>query len=146
MSLKDPALKMSKSHQDPRSRILLTDTHKDIASKVKLAVTDSLPLISYDPQTRPGISNLIEIIHHVEGGRTSCEDLAREFESLSKQNFKVLVSDRISSSLLQVRENFHRILNADAGRYLDAVAAQGAVKAKASAEETMALVREVVGL
>lgn len=146
MSLKDPAMKMSKSHQDPRSRILLTDTHEEIASKIKLAVTDSLPLISYNPQNRPGISNLIEIIHHVEGGRTTCEDLAREFESLSKQNFKALVSDRISSSLFRVREDYQRILNTDGGRYLDAVAAQGAVKAKASAEETMALVRDAVGL
>lgn len=146
MSLKDPALKMSKSHQDSRSRILLTDTHDEIASKIKLAVTDSLPLISYDPRTRPGISNLIELVHHVEGGRTTCEDLARDFESLSKQNFKALVADRVSSSLVRVREEYQRILTADAGRYLDTVAAQGAVKAKASAEETMALVREAVGI
>lgn len=146
MSLKDPSLKMSKSHPDPRSRILLTDTHEDIASKVKLAVTDSLPLISYDPHTRPGISNLIEIIHHLEGGTTTCEDLACEFESLSKQKFKTLVSDRVSSSLLPIRESYQRLLNTDDGRYLDAVAAQGAVKANASAEETMALVREAVGL
>ena len=103
MSLKDPSLKMSKSHLDSRSRILLSDTHEDIASKINLAVTDSLPLISYDPHNRPGISNLIEILHHLEGGATTCEDLAREFESLSKAKFKTLVSDRVSSSLIRIR-------------------------------------------
>ena len=146
MSLQDPMLKMSKSHQDPRSRILLSDSHEDIAGKIKLAVTDSLPLISYDPHTRPGISNLIDIVHHVEGGVTTCQDLAREFESLSKRDFKAMVSDRVSRSLLPIRESYQRILKTDDGRYLDAVAAQGAVKAEASAKETMALVREAVGL
>ncbi len=146
MSLKEPTLKMSKSHENPRSRILLTDSQEEINDKIKQALTDSLPGISYNPSTRPGISNLIEIVHHLEGGATSCEALASSFDSLSIRQFKAVIADRISSSLLQIRENYNRILNTDDGRYVDAVAAQGALKAKASAEDTMVLVREAVGL
>ena len=146
MSLKEPWLKMSKSHEDPRSRILLTDKHEDIVNKVRLALTDSVIGISYDPCQRPGISNLIETVHHLEGGVTTCVDLARQFESLSKHQFKTIIAERISTSLLPIREGYERILDADEGRYLDAVAARGAVKAKASAEETMVVVREAVGL
>ncbi len=146
MSLKEPSLKMSKSHEDPRSRILLTDSHEDITSKIKLALTDSLSGVSYDPSNRPGISNLIEIVHHLEDGATTCEDLANKYCSLSKRQFKEMVAERVSSSLSHIRRNYERILKADDGRYLDAVAAQGAVKASASAEETMVLVREAMGL
>ncbi|KAI9881380.1 MAG: Tryptophan--tRNA ligase, mitochondrial [Pleopsidium flavum] len=146
MSLKEPLLKMSKSHEDPRSRILLTDRHEDIYSKIRLALTDSLSGVSYDPSSRPGVSNLIEIVHHLEGGATTCEELADEYSSLSMRQFKDMIADRVSSSLSHIRKNYERILKADDGRYLDAVAAQGALKASASAEETMVLVREAMGL
>lgn len=146
MSLKDPTLKMSKSHDDPRSRILLTDSPEDVDIKIRLAHTDSISGISYDPLNRPGISNLIEIMHHLGDGSTTCEDLAQKYSSLSKRQFKEVVSEHVASSLSNIRTDYERLLKADEGRYLDAVAAQGAVKARASAEETMVLVREALGL
>lgn len=137
---------MSKSDHSAQSRILLTDTHEDIIQKVKWALTDSMPGISYDPVHRPGISNLIDIVHHLEGGGGTCVELARTFESFTKAQFKEAIAERISSRLSPMRIEYERILNTDDGRLLDAVAAQGAVKARASAEETMALVRGAIGL
>merc|ERR1711939_634674 len=65
MSLKRPTQKMSKSDADPKSRILITDTREEIHAKVKGAITDSEPGISFDPEKRPGVSNLIEILRTV---------------------------------------------------------------------------------
>ena len=66
-SLKDPTQKMSKSDDDPRSRILLSDSNEAIAAKIRHALTDSVGDISYDPQKRPGVSNLIDICSMCRG-------------------------------------------------------------------------------
>ncbi|KAF8319437.1 Nucleotidylyl transferase [Clavulina sp. PMI_390] len=63
LSLRDPIQKMSKSAKDPKSRILLSDSRDEIARKIRKAVTDSETTISYDPIHRPGISNLLRILH-----------------------------------------------------------------------------------
>lgn len=54
---------MSKSAVNPKSRILLSDTRDEIALKIRKAVTDSDTRITYDPVGRPGISNLLRILH-----------------------------------------------------------------------------------
>lgn len=54
---------MSKSAADSRSRILLSDSRDEIASKIRKAVTDSEGHISYDPAGRPGVSNLLRILY-----------------------------------------------------------------------------------
>lgn len=68
-SLRDPTKKMSKSEKDPRSRINLCDSPEDIFMKFKKAVTDCTSTVSYEPDTRPGISNLV-VIHSSLTGRS----------------------------------------------------------------------------
>ena len=63
---------MSKSDKNLKSRIELTDTADSIQLKIQKAVTDFTPSISYDPETRPGVSNLVEI-HAAVTGRTPQE-------------------------------------------------------------------------
>lgn len=60
-SLRDPSKKMSKSEQDPKSRIEITDTRDDILEKCKKAVTDFTSEVTFDPENRPGVANLITI-------------------------------------------------------------------------------------
>ncbi|KAJ4439141.1 hypothetical protein ANN_15098 [Periplaneta americana] len=60
-SLRDPSKKMSKSDQDPRSRIEITDTPEDLLEKCKKAVTDFTSEVTFDPEKRPGVANLITI-------------------------------------------------------------------------------------
>ena len=67
-SLRNPDQKMSKSAPDANSRILLTDTPEQIQSKFKRAVTDSEPMLTYDPENRPAVSNLISILSGLGGG------------------------------------------------------------------------------
>ncbi|KZF21209.1 tryptophanyl-tRNA synthetase [Xylona heveae TC161] len=146
MSLRQPHLKMSKSHEDPRSRIILTDSANDIHAKIRAAVTDSIEGVSYDPSARPGVSNLIELMSHSLDGKHSCEELATDCESLSMRAFKERVADCIIEHLQPIREKYHDVLNADGGRYLQETALKGAERARQNAAVTMTRVREAVGL
>lgn len=142
MSLKEPTLKMSKSHVDERSRIILTDSPEDIRQKVKAALTDSEPGITYDPICRPGISNLIEILSHLE--ENSCFEIASQYESASPRALKEHLSERICDALSPIKEKFNATISD--GRNLDVISEEGAQKARANAEITMKKVRETMGL
>lgn len=137
---------MSKSHTDPMSRILLTDPPDQIAWKVKRALTDSIPGISYDPVQRPGVSNMIELMHHLGSGAPSCEAIGRELEGLSMRVFKERVAECIITGLSGIQDEYRRVMAADEGRFLQDVATKGALRAQANAEETMTVVRKALVL
>ncbi|KAE8348035.1 hypothetical protein BDV28DRAFT_144464 [Aspergillus coremiiformis] len=143
MSLKEPTEKMSKSHSDNRSKILLTDTSEEIHKKVKVALTDSEASITYEPIHRPGVSNLIEILSHFDG--RSCHELALAYKSASLRALKEDLAGRISSHLQGVRERYHSIM-VDKSGYLDAIAEEGARTARANADVTMKQIRKAMGL
>lgn len=145
MSLKDPTHKMSKSEVDPKSRILLTDSPEDIEKKIKSALTDSEPGISYDPVRRPGISNLIEILSHLEPAGRTCEEVASDLQSTGIKALKGLVATSINRHLQPIRDRYFEIVSQEA-TYLDDVAGQGAVKARKNTNETMEAVRSAMGL
>lgn len=148
MSLQHPTQKMSKSHKGQWSRILLTDKPEAIHKKIMSAVTDSDNFVSYDPVSRPGVSNLLRLLSCFdEGGRTP-EQLASE---LSSENAGLgVLKKRLSESLItamgRIRRRYLLLLAEDGGGYIDHVAEEGARKARLRADETMATVREAVGL
>lgn len=143
MSLKEPTSKMSKSHADERSRILLTDSPQEIHKKVKVALTDSEPMITYDPIQRPGVSNLIEILSHLKD--VPRDAIASEYQTASLRALKEHVASQIAEHLREVRERYLSIMEDQTG-YLDSIAWQGAEAAGANAAESMGMVREVMGL
>ncbi|KAG0131266.1 hypothetical protein HOY82DRAFT_519324 [Tuber indicum] len=146
MSLKDPTQKMSKSAADPASRILLTDSPKEVHGKVRKAITDSVPgPPTYDVQNRPGLSNLIEILAHIQR-RQDFDEVAKEVSNLSLKAFKELVADAISEHLEPIRDEYEKIMAESNREVLRFVASEGERKARESAEETLAEVKEAVGL
>ncbi|KAK2743078.1 Tryptophan--tRNA ligase, mitochondrial [Onygenales sp. PD_40] len=145
MSLKQPTLKMSKSHPDPRSRILLTDPAEEIQQKIKTALTDSEPGISYDPASRPGVSNLIEILSHVQKDRMSFTELAAEYQDTSLRAFKEHVAAAVAEHLRGIRERYFELMDATPG-YLNSVAAEGALAANENANITLNAVKNATGL
>ncbi|KAF4632593.1 hypothetical protein G7Y89_g5530 [Cudoniella acicularis] len=146
MSLQEPHLKMSKSHSDPRSRIIITDTPEAIQKKIMSALTDSTNSVSYDPENRPGVSNLLQLLSHFDVAGRSAQDLGAVYGNLGLGQFKKVVAETISNSLEEIRNRYERVLSEDGGKYLDHVQKEGARKARESADETMALVREAVDL
>lgn len=147
MSLSDPTQKMSKSAPDPKSRILLTDSPTSVQGKIKVALTDSLEThgITYDPQKRPGLSNLIEIYAHIQG-REDFEHVASELEGLTKKVFKERVADCINENLESIRSEYMRITETEGDGFLEKVVREGSAKAANSAEETMVKVKKALGL
>ena len=146
MSLKEPRLKMSKSHEDFRSRIQLNDSPEVISDKIRLALTDSITGVSYDPEYRPGVSNLLAIMSYLdEQGRTA-EELAQACSSMNMRQFKAAVTNAVSESLASTRDKYNRIINKDETHYLDDIAIEGSDKARRQADKTIAAVRQVTGL
>ncbi|KAG5912725.1 hypothetical protein E4U53_005199 [Claviceps sorghi] len=145
MSLSDPTSKMSKSDKTARSRVLVTDTPDEIRAKISSAVTDSVPGVSYDPLERPGISNLLAMLSVFDADNRSPQHLAQDFTTAHPRLLKEAVSDAIIQGLQGVRCRYMKLMDEN-NDYLDQVEAQGARKARQSAEETMDIVRTATGL
>jgi tryptophanyl-tRNA synthetase len=143
MSLQNPRQKMSKSHPDPRSRILITDSPSTIKANIMSALTDSINSVSYDPINRPGVSNLLTLLSHFEAQGISAEELGEAYSHMGLGEFKALVADAITVGLEGVRSEYERILGEEG--FIESVEKEGGRRARESAEETMVLVREAVG-
>ncbi len=68
MDLQHPENKMSKSVDSPQGTVGLLDPPKVIEKKFKRAVTDNDGEVRYDPATKPGVSNLLDILAAATGG------------------------------------------------------------------------------
>ena len=66
MDLQNPAAKMSKSIESPGT-IYLLDPADVVRRKIMRAVTDSGTTVTYDPEGRPGVSNLLAILSGCTG-------------------------------------------------------------------------------
>jgi tryptophanyl-tRNA synthetase len=96
--LVDPTKKMSKSDEFGKGVIFLSDTPEDAAKKIMSATTDDLASIHYDPQSQPGITNLIDILALFRG--VSPEDITAEFEGQDRYgDFKKVVADEVAAFL-----------------------------------------------
>lgn len=60
-SLRDPSKKQSKSDPDEKGRLTLRDTPDQLFRKIKRAITDFTSEVTYEPEKRPGVANLITI-------------------------------------------------------------------------------------
>ena len=135
---------MSKSDADPRSRIQITDDASTIASKIKAAVTDSLGTVTYDPETRPGVSNLLDLLAGLEGdGSAHPRDLVARYDGKHSGALKADLVEAATATLGPIREAFLR-LKADPG-YLASVEKNGRDQAREIAATTMAEVRRAIG-
>lgn len=142
LSLKDPTSKMSKSSPDVSSRILLTDTEKEIRKKIRGAVTDSTIGITYDPSNRPGASNLLTILAACTG--EDVLEVARRYDNRGHGDLKNDVADAVVHLLEKPRTEFERLRSEQ--DYLSQVAREGAERAMACSALTMQEVRKSVGL
>ncbi|KAJ6646550.1 Tryptophan--tRNA ligase, mitochondrial, partial [Pseudolycoriella hygida] len=141
-SLRDPTKKMSKSEPDSKSRILLTDPPEQILQKVKKAVTDFTSAVYNDPETRPGVSNLISI-HSLMSG-LSIEQIVSDVSKLDTGKYKFTVADAVIAKLTPIRLKIEDYLKNP--EYLVDVLKVGADKSSQIAEETLVEVKKKVGL
>jgi len=141
MSLDDPSSKMSKSAENPLSRISLLDDEKTIKKAIMRATTDSEGAIYYDLENKPGISNLLNIYSSFSG--MPVEDIVTRYEGRGYGDFKKDLVEVTVDALRPIRERFQEIR---LSRELIHILRDGAEKANAVSEKTMKRVKERFGL
>jgi tryptophanyl-tRNA synthetase len=143
MSLRDGTKKMSKSDASDNSRINLTDDADTIAQKVRKAKTDPEPLPTEEKglEARPEADNLVGIFAALSG-RSKAEVL-RDFGGGQFSSFKNALVDLCVTKLAPIAGEMKRLV-ADPG-HIDAILNDGADRARAIADETMKLSKDIVG-
>ena len=143
MSLLEPTKKMSKSDDNRNNVIGLLEDPKSVEKKIKRAMTDGdePPVVRYDVQSKPGVSNLLDILASVTG--KTIPELEAEFEGKMYGHLKGSVAEEVSAMLSQLQERYHHFRNNEA--LLEKIYREGAEKARARAKATLAEVYKVVG-
>lgn len=143
MSLSEPTKKMSKSDDDVNSYITLLEKPEDIVRKIKRAVTDSDNTILYDPEKKPGVSNLLEIYSIMSD--KSLDESVNDFQSVTSYGvFKQSVADAVVAKLEPIQAEYSRIMSDKS--YVDEIMSKGAKNAERVAYKTLAKVMKKVGL
>lgn len=139
--LQDPSAKMSGSNASHAGVVDLTDSPKQAAKKVRSAVTDSGAEIVYDPETKPGIANLLTIFSALTD--RPVEDVVAEFEGQQYGHLKVALGELVGDFVGAFGDRTRELL--DDRAELDRILARGAVKAREVATPTLQLVYERSG-
>ncbi|TKB49142.1 tryptophan--tRNA ligase [Ferrimonas aestuarii] len=143
MSLQDPTKKMSKSDDNDNNIIRLLEDPKKITKKLKRAVTDSdePPVVRFDIENKPGVSNLLSIMSGATG--KSFEELEAEFEGKMYGHLKGATAEAVVAMLEPLQERYNTIRNDQ--EYLEKVMREGAERARAKAQATLKQVYEAIG-
>ena len=140
MSLQDPTRKMSKS--DPEECFIsLLDDPDTVRRKIKRAVTDSDGEIRYDPENKPGVSNLLSIMSTLSG--ESVETICSEMAGKGYGELKTRTVDVVVTALEPLQTEYKRLI-ADKQYLLDTLLS-GAEKANYIATKTLRKVQKKIG-
>jgi tryptophanyl-tRNA synthetase len=139
--LTEPEKKMSKSSSGPRGVLYLLDEPAQMRKKIKSAVTDSEAEVRYDPENKPGVSNLLNI--YAALGGTTVEKLEAEYAGKGYGDFKGDLAEVVTESLGPIAARTKEFL-ADKAE-LDRILTQGAEKARHVASRTLAKAYKKIG-
>ena len=140
MSLQDPLHKMSKSDADD-CFISMLDEPDAVRRKIRRAVTDSDGEIRYDPETKPGVSNLLTILCALTG--EAMEDAVARLSGKGYGELKAEVTEAAVSTLAPIQQDFKRYLADKA--FLEETWRQGAERASRIAERTLSKAMKKIG-
>lgn len=132
---------MSKSDPQKMSTITVTDSPDDIALKIRRAVTDFTSDVTFDPESRPGVSNLVTI--HAAMAMISVEEAVSQARGLDTGAYKTLVTEAVVQRLTPIRNEIDRLRSDRA--HLQETLAQGSRKARELAAPVLKEVRQRVG-
>jgi tryptophanyl-tRNA synthetase len=141
MDLQEPERKMSTTAGTPQGTLLILDSPETIRKKLKSAVTDSGTDVRYEPEQKPGISNLLEIMSVATG--QPIPDLEARYDGGGYGQFKTDVAEAVVELLDPIRTRYEE-LRADEPE-LRALLARGAGKARETAAPTLEQMYERMG-
>ncbi len=139
MDLQNPTAKMSKSADSPQGSVGIFEDPADIARKFARAVTDSETEVRYDPDAKPGVSNLLSILGAATG--RSPADAAEGY-----RQYGPLKSDTADAVIAMLEPIAAKKAELDADpAELARIIAVGADKAEAVASVTLARAKQSMG-
>ena len=142
MNLQEPETRMSTTYGSAQGIVYILDEADTLRKKIRSAVTDSGTEIRRAPD-KAGITNLIEILAVVRG--TDPAGIEREFEdSGGYAGFKSIVADAVVDYLSPVRQRYDELRRDEPA--LEDMLAAGAEKARSIAADTLADVRDAMGV
>jgi tryptophanyl-tRNA synthetase len=139
--LQDPTAKMSKSSSSPGGIVELLDDPKVSAKKIRSAVTDTGREIVYDPENKPGVSNLLAIYSALAGRPIA--GLADEFAGKGYGDLKKAVGEVLVEFVTPIQERVRGYLDDTAE--LDKILARGAERAREVTSVTLARAYDKIG-
>ena len=140
--LQDPTAKMSKSAESPNGLIELLDDPKVVAKRIRSAVTDAGREIRFDPEGKPGVSNLLTIYSALTGREIPA--LEADYAGKGYGDLKVDLAAVVVDFLTPFQARVHGYLSDPAS--LDDVLADGADRARELAAGTLERLYDRSGL
>jgi tryptophanyl-tRNA synthetase len=139
--LADPTAKMSKSAATGAGLISLLDEPKVTAKKIRSAVTDSEREVRYDPENKPGVSNLLTIQSAVTGAVV--DKLVEGYEGRGYGDLKADTADAVVEFVTPLKARVDELLSDPTE--LTAILRNGAERAREVSAKTIANVYERLG-
>jgi tryptophanyl-tRNA synthetase len=140
-SLTDPSSKMSKSDSNEKSRINMLDPENIIKKRIKSAITDSLGNVAYDPENRPGISNLMTIYHVISD--MPFKGIEKKYSGLGYKDFKEDLGEIIFQELKPIQDRYKELINS---KELDDILDKGRDRANQVAYKKVMKFNDRIGL
>ena len=135
----DGAQKMSKSRGNA---IMLSATEDETAAAIKKAKTDSERRITYEPERRPEVANLLELAALCSGGNPA--QIAEEIGDGGAAALKKRLTEAVNEMLKPMREK-RNALEGDM-EHIRAALFAGVEKARSVAEATLSEVRRAMNM
>src|SRR3954471_14020832 len=139
--LADPTAKMSKSAATDAGLISLLDDPARTAKKIRSAVTDSEREIRYDPDAKPGVSNLLTIQSAVTG--SDIDKLVEGYAGRGYGDLKADTAEAVVEFVTPIKAHVDELL-ADPFE-LESVLAAGADRARDVSAKTLRRVYDRLG-
>lgn len=141
MSLSNPTRKMSKSESD-KGTIYLLDPIEISKKKIMKALTDSENKFYYDPENKPGLSNLINI--YAALANITVDDVVNLFKDAENYGtFKRALCELLEAELVPLQEKVKEIKESKSYKQ---VLQEGSLSAQQLANKKMAKVYKAIGI
>ncbi len=140
-NLQEPERLMSTSRGAPGGVVRMNDAPDVIRKKIKTAVTDSGTVVRHDPEGKPGISNLIEIM--AVATKTPISEIESRYDGEGYGRFKEDVAEAVVELLVPIQQRYDE-LRADEAE-LRRLLAIGADKAREASTPTLEAMYERMG-
>ena len=141
LDLVDPTKKMSKTEENPKGVIGLLDDINVARKKIMGATTDSEMCVKYDPENKPGISNLINIYASLTG--ETITEVEEKFKNSNYGEFKKNVADVVCTFLEKIQRRYNEIVDSEE---LEELLKNGASEVRELAKVKFDMMKKSIGL